>query len=60
MKLIVSIAKNHDNTEVDRILNSRMGLARPECYKAVVEHLADTCSQLELRQVCLQLYYIVF
>ncbi|XP_056022820.1 uncharacterized protein LOC125649614 [Ostrea edulis] len=50
VKLIVSIAKNHDNTEVDRILNSRMGLARPECYKAVVEHLADTCSQLELRQ----------
>lgn len=47
---IVSIATNNNNKQVERILKARMGLFRNECYKAVVEHLADTCPQLELRE----------
>lgn len=37
-------------------MKARMGLFRHECYKAAVEHLADTCPQLELRQVSLSKY----
>ena len=48
---IVSIATNNNNKQVERLLKARMGLFRHECYKAVVEHLADTCPQLELRNV---------
>uniref|UniRef100_K1QB32 Protein amnionless n=1 Tax=Magallana gigas TaxID=29159 RepID=K1QB32_MAGGI len=47
---IVSIATNSNNRQVERIMKARMGLFRHECYKAAVEHLADTCPQLELRQ----------
>lgn len=55
---IVSIATNSNNRQVERIMKARMGLFRHECYKAAVEHLADSCPQLELRQVSLS--YIQF
>nr|XP_022329830.1 legumain-like isoform X2 [Crassostrea virginica] len=50
IRKIVSIATNHNGEQIQRFLTTQTTLSEHEAYKVVVEHLADKCPELGLRE----------